>query len=49
MTEVPLNAHSMYAQESSFHTYRKENGYRITSVTIYKIYYLNNVFNKRLS
>jgi hypothetical protein len=29
----------MCAQESSLHTYRIENGYRITSVTIYNIYY----------
>jgi hypothetical protein len=28
------NAHSMCAQESSFHTYHIENGYRITNVSI---------------
>jgi hypothetical protein len=28
------NAHSMCAHESSLHTYRIENGYRITNVTI---------------
>jgi hypothetical protein len=33
------NAHSMCAQGSSLHTYRTENGYRITNVTIYNIYY----------
>jgi hypothetical protein len=33
------NAHSMCAQGSSLHTYHTENGYRITSVTIYNIYY----------
>jgi hypothetical protein len=32
------NAHSMCAQESSLHTYRIENGYRITNVTIYNIF-----------
>jgi hypothetical protein len=34
-----LNAHSMCAQESSLHTYRIKNGYIITNVTIYNIYY----------
>jgi hypothetical protein len=34
-----LNAHSMCAQESIFHTYRTENGYKITNATIYNIYY----------
>jgi hypothetical protein len=29
----------MCAQESSLHTYHTENGYRITNVTIYSIYY----------
>jgi CRISPR/Cas system-associated protein endoribonuclease Cas2 len=43
------NAHSMCAQESRFHTYLIENGYRITNITIYNIYYANNVFNKRLN
>jgi hypothetical protein len=28
------NAHSMCAQESSFHTYHTENGYKITNVSI---------------
>jgi hypothetical protein len=28
------NAYSMCAQEESLHTYRTENGYRITNVTI---------------
>jgi hypothetical protein len=37
---------SMCAHESSFHTYRTENGYRITNVTIYNIYYTNNVLQK---
>jgi hypothetical protein len=32
------NAHSMCAQKSSLHTYRTENGYRITNVTIYIIF-----------
>jgi hypothetical protein len=42
------NAQSMSAQESSLHTYRTENGYRITNVTIYNIYY-QIVSYKRLS
>jgi hypothetical protein len=29
----------MYAQESNLHTYRTENGYRITNVMIYSTYY----------
>jgi hypothetical protein len=29
----------MCVQESSLHTYCTENGYRITNVTIYSIYY----------
>jgi hypothetical protein len=33
------NAHSMCAHESSLHTHRIKNGYRITNVTIYSIYY----------
>jgi hypothetical protein len=33
-----LNGHSTCAQESSLHTYRTENGYRITNVTIYNIF-----------
>jgi hypothetical protein len=33
------NAHSMCAQESNLHTYCTENGYSITNVTIYNIYY----------
>jgi hypothetical protein len=36
----------MCAQESNFHTYHIENGYRITNVTIYSIYYTNNVLHK---
>jgi hypothetical protein len=40
------NVHSMCAQKSSFHTYRIENGYIITNITIYSIYYLNNIFTK---
>jgi hypothetical protein len=32
--KAKLNAHSICAQESSLHTYRTENGYRITNVTI---------------
>jgi hypothetical protein len=31
--KVKLNDHSMCAQESSLHTYRTENGYRIINVT----------------
>jgi hypothetical protein len=34
-----LNVHSMCAQKSSLHKYRTGNGYRITNVTIYNIYY----------
>jgi hypothetical protein len=33
-SKAKLSAHSMCAQESSLHTYRTENGYRITNVTI---------------
>jgi hypothetical protein len=33
------NAHSICAQKLSLHTYRTENGYSITNVTIYYIYY----------
>jgi hypothetical protein len=33
------NAHSMCVQESSLHSYDTKNGYRITNVTIYNIYY----------
>jgi hypothetical protein len=33
------NAHSMCVHELSLHTYHTENGYRITNVTIYNIYY----------
>jgi hypothetical protein len=33
------NAQSMCAQESSLHTYRTKNRYKITNVTIYNIYY----------
>jgi hypothetical protein len=37
--KVKLNAHSMCAQDSSLHTYRIKNGYKITNVTIYSMYY----------
>jgi hypothetical protein len=37
--KVKLNDHSMCTQESSLHIYHIENGYRITNVTIYNIYY----------
>jgi hypothetical protein len=33
-SKAELIAHSMCAQKSSLHTYRTENGYRITNVTI---------------
>jgi hypothetical protein len=33
-----LNVHSMCAQESSLHTYRTENGYRIINIIIYSIF-----------
>jgi hypothetical protein len=33
------STHSMCAQESSLHTYRTENEYRITNIAIYRIYY----------
>jgi hypothetical protein len=33
------NAHSMCAQESCLQTYHTENGYKITNVTTYSIYY----------
>jgi hypothetical protein len=36
--KAKLNAHSMCAQELSFHTYRTENGYKIINVTIYIIF-----------
>jgi hypothetical protein len=36
--KAKLNGHSMRVQESSLHTYRK-NGYIITNITIYNIYY----------
>jgi hypothetical protein len=52
--KAKLNVHSMCAHESSFHTYCIENGYRITNVTIYNIYYriisykrLNQTFLKQ--
>jgi hypothetical protein len=32
------NAHSMCAHESSLHTYRTENGYKITNNAIYNIF-----------
>jgi hypothetical protein len=44
--KAKLNAHSMCAQESSLHTYRSENGYRISNVSIYIIYNMNNVLQK---
>jgi hypothetical protein len=37
--KAKLNAHSMCAQESSYHTYHTKNGYRITNVTMYNIYF----------
>jgi hypothetical protein len=37
--KVKLDAHGICAQGSSLHTYRKENGYRITNITIYNNYY----------
>jgi hypothetical protein len=36
----------MYTQELNLHTYHSENGYRITNVSIYSIYYTNNVLQK---
>jgi hypothetical protein len=39
----------MCAQESNFHTNRTENGYRITNVTIYSNYYMNNILQKTKS
>jgi hypothetical protein len=36
---IKSNAHSMCAQRSSLHTYHTENGYRITNIIIYNIYY----------
>jgi hypothetical protein len=39
----------MCAQESSFHTYHTENGYKITNITIYNIYNTNNVLQKTKS
>jgi hypothetical protein len=43
------NAHSKCAQESSLNTYRIEDGYIITNVTIYNIYLLNNALPKTKS
>jgi hypothetical protein len=43
------NAYNMCAHESSLHTYRSENGYRITNVSVQYIYYMNNVFQKTQS
>jgi hypothetical protein len=43
------NAHSMCAQEWGLHTYHTENGYRITNVSIYYIYYMSNVLQKTKS
>jgi hypothetical protein len=39
----------MCAQESSLHTYRTENGYRITNIITYSIYYMNKVLQKTKS
>jgi hypothetical protein len=39
----------MCAYESSLHTYRTENGYRITNVIIYNIFLLNNILQKNKS
>jgi hypothetical protein len=39
----------MCAQEYSLHTYHTKNGYRIINVTIYSIYYMNNVLHKTKS
>jgi hypothetical protein len=44
--KAKLNAHSMCAQESSFHIYCIVNRYRINNVTIYSISYMNNVLQK---
>jgi hypothetical protein len=44
--KVKSNAHSMCAQESSLHTYRTKNGFRIMNVTIYSIYYTNIILEK---
>jgi hypothetical protein len=41
--KAKMNTHSMCAQESSFNTYCIENWYKIINVTIYSIYYMNNV------
>jgi hypothetical protein len=43
------NAHSVCAQESSLHTYHTENGYTITNVTIYSIYYRIMSLQKTMS
>jgi hypothetical protein len=39
----------MCTQASSLHTYCIENGYKITNVTIYSIYYMNKVLQKTKS
>jgi hypothetical protein len=39
----------MCAQESSLHTYHIENGYTTTNVSIYNIYYMNNILQKTKS
>jgi hypothetical protein len=39
----------MCTQESSLHTYRSENEYRITKVSILYTYYMNNVLQKTKS
>jgi hypothetical protein len=41
--KAKLNARSMCVHESGLHAYCIENGYRITNVSIYSIYYINNV------
>jgi hypothetical protein len=46
--KVKSNAQNMCTQKSSFHTYQIENRYIITKITLYNIYYTNNIFNKRL-
>jgi hypothetical protein len=44
--KVKPNAHSMCVHKSSLHIGRTENGYRITNVSIYSIYYTNNILQK---
>jgi hypothetical protein len=47
--QTKLNTHSMCAHEPNFHIYRIENGYKITNITLYYIYYTNNVLHKTKS